>query len=304
MAERKAAGSANLENALTDSLLEWMSFRGLGRIANLPPDLVGEESGRRIVETMAVLGHVESADRDVWRVAPPVLAGLPANAQSWDAVLCGARTSGLLSRLGAACDRHGVGLRRSRVADAPEVIRISSFSCSALEAAAGEAEVIFQRDSAFTLLACTPSVEEWPRTPCPMVSGRVGTVRRFSRSNIRWVSSSLEEAVESQGGLFRIQRDWDWVSIIKMSADQSAYIDDRAGRLIVARKLKAAAWDAELGTFSVPGQLYPPRIIARALSMCSGTPPYFDKETRRVCFSNIPLGVVRLALEITGLRLA
>lgn len=304
MAERKAAGSADLENALTDALLEWMSFRGSGRIVNLPRDLVGETSARRITEMMAVLGHVEFVDTDIWRVAPPVLAGLPANGQSWNAILCGARTSGLLTRLGTACERHGVDLARSRVADTPELIRISSPSCSALEAAAGEAEVIFQRDSAFTLLACTPSVKEWPRTSCPMVSGRVGTVRRFSRSKIRWVASSLEEAVESQGGLFRIQRDWDWVSVIKMSYDQSAYIDDRAGRLIVARNLKAAAWDAELGTFSVPGQLYPPRVIARALSMCSGTAPYFDKGSRRVCFSSVPLVVVRLVLEITGLRLA
>ena len=289
---------------MTDILLEWMSFRGSGQVADLPPDLVGERSGRRMVESMAVLGHVEFVDRDAWRIAPPVLAGLPANGQSWDAVLCGARTSALRSRLGAACGRHGAEISMSRAADVPELIRISSPSCSALEAVAGEAGVLFQRDSAFTLLACIPSVKEWPRTPCPMVSGRVDTVRRFSRSRIGWTNSTLDEAAESRGGLFRIKRDWDWVSIIKMGTDKSAYIDDRAGRLVVAAKLKAALWDAELGTFSVPGQLFPPRVIARALSMCTGTPPYFDKENRRVCFSGVPPGVARLALEITGLRLA
>ena len=289
---------------MTDILLEWMSFRCSGRVADLPPDLVGQRSGRLMVETMAVLGHVEVVDRDAWRIAPPVLAGLPANGRSWEAVLCGARTSGLLSRLGAACGRYGAEISRSRVADVPELIRISSPSCSGLEAAAAEAGVVFQRDSAFTLLACTPSVKEWPRTPCPMVSGRVETVRRFSRSRIGWTNSTLDEAAESRGGLFRIKRDWDWVSIIKMGTDKSAHIDDRAGRLVVAAKLKAAMRDAELGTFSVPGQLYPPRVIARALSMCTGMPPYFDKENRRVCFSGVPPGVARLALEITGLRLA
>ena len=289
---------------MTDLLLEWMSFRGTGRVADLPPDLVGQESGRWIVETLTVLGHVEFVDKDRWRIVPPVLAGLPANGKSWDAVLCGARTSGLLSRLEASCGRHGAEMVTVPIADGPALIRVSSPRCSGLEAAADEAGVALQRNSAFTLLACTPAVKEWPRVPCPMVGGRVDTVRRFSRSRIGWTNSTLDEAKDSRGGLFRIKRDWDWVSIIKMGAESSAYIDDRAGRLIVAAKLKAASWDSELGTFSVPGQLFPPRVIARALSMCTGRPPRFDKAKRRICFDNLPHEVVTLTLAVTGLRLA
>ena len=288
---------------MMDVLLEWMSFRGTGRIADLPPDLVDEGSRRQIVETLAMLGHVEFMSRDIWRIAPPVLAGLPTNGVSWDAVLCGARTSGLLARLRAACGRFGAEISMSHAADGPTNFRVSSSRCSALEAAADEAEITFQRNSAFTLLACTPTIREWPRTPCAMVSGRVETVRRFSRSKLGWLDSSLDEARELQRGFFRIKRDWDWVSIIKMGAEKSAYIDDRAGRLIVAAKLKVVSWNPELGTFSIPRRLFPPRLIARALVLCEGTLPHFEQTSGRISYANVPLEIVRLALAITGLRL-
>ena len=290
---------------MTDVLLEWMSFRGSGRVADIPPDLIGEGSARWLVEGLAVLGHVEFMEPNTWRIAPPVLAGLPANGNiPGEAVLCGARTAGVLSRLGAACGQHGVAVSVSPVSDGPSVVHVRSSSCSALKTAANEAGLGFQGNAAFTLLACTPAIRDWPRTPCPMVSGRVETVRRFSRSKLVWTGSTLDEARESQRGFFRIKRDWDWVSIIKMGAERSAYIDDRAGRLLVAAKLKAASWDPEEGTFSVPRQLYPPRVIARALAMCAGTLPHFDRTRKRISFASVPLEIVRLALGITGLRQA
>ena len=288
---------------MTDVLLEWMSFRGSGRVADIPPDLIGEGSARWVVEELAILGHVEFVESNSWRIAPPVLAGLPTNGKlAGEAVLCGARTAGVLSRLRAACGQHGVAVSLPPVSGGPAVIRVSSSRRSALKAAANEAGLGFQGNAAFTLLACTPAIREWPRKPCPMVSGRVETVRRFSRSKLRWVDSTLDEARESQRGFFRIMRDWDRVSIIKMEAEKSAYIDDRAGRLLVAAKLKAASWDPEEGTFSIPSQLNPPRVIARALAMCAGTLPYFDQTSKRISFESVPLEIVRLALGITGLR--
>lgn len=71
-----------------------------------------------------------------------------------------------------------------------------------------------------------------------MVQGRVETVRRFSRSKMHWVSSTLAEAAGASAGFFRIQRDWDWVSLIKSSAQDAALIDDRAGRMAAAAKCK------------------------------------------------------------------
>ena len=289
---------------MMDALLEWMSYRHHGRIADLPESLLGERIPRTVVERMSVLGHVEFADKDRWRIAPPVLAGVSQSGDLLKAILCGARTTGFLSRLRASCERHGAVVSTAHRADMPALIDVTSSRCSALTVAADETGAVFQIDSPIALLACTPAVQDWPRTPCAMVRGRVETVYRFSRSKLEWVESTLDQARDSENGFFRIKRDWDWVSIIKMGSDRSAYIDDHAGRLIVARKVKAASWDTNTRTFSVPKQLAPPRLITRALAICSGKPPNHDPASGRVRFADVPAEVVKLTLAITGLRLS
>jgi hypothetical protein len=137
-----------------------------------------------------------------------------------------------------------------------------------------------------------------------MVGGRVDTVRRFSGSKREWVESSLAEANGVRRGFFRIKRDYDWVSILKSSPSDCAYIEDRAGRLIMASKLRLASWDSAARSFSLPIELYPPTLIARALALCTGTLPQFERSTRRISFGGVGTFMQRLALAITGLRLA
>src|SRR3546814_2874598 len=59
---------------------------------------------------------------------------------------------------------------------------------------------------------------------------------------MHWVSSTLAEAAAASTGFFRIQRDWDWVSLIKSSPQDAALIDDRAGRMAAAAKCKVVRW--------------------------------------------------------------
>lgn len=288
---------------MTDLLLEWMSFRGAGRFDDLPAELSDRVPARRTVEDLATLGHVEAEDAASWRVAPPVLAGLPGGEQLSGAVLCGARTPGVLGRLAAACEREGAQMSVTATPSRPSLIRVAAPSKAALAVAADAAGTAFQSDAAFTLLACTPTIRNWPRTPCAMAGGRVETVRRFSRSKISWVASTLAEANASKGGFFRIKRDWDWVSILKTGVAECAYVDDRVGRLVASAKLRAVSWDSASRTLSLPGQLYPPGTIARALTLCTGTLPRFDAASRRICFSSVHPEILRLTLAITGLRL-
>jgi hypothetical protein len=137
-----------------------------------------------------------------------------------------------------------------------------------------------------------------------MVGGRVETVRRFSRSRIGWIASTLAEASAARSGFFRIKRDWSWVSLLKTDVSECAYIDDRAGRHAAAAKLKAASWTAGSGTLDLPGQLYPPAPIARALTLCTGFLPQYDAASRRISFSGVPPELLRLTLATTGLKLA
>lgn len=288
---------------MSDLLLEWMSFRKSGDVEDVPPDLAGGTRPQRIVDDLSRLGHLETVDATSWKIAPPVLAGMPHDcATPATAVLCGARTPGVLSKLGDACQDTGIEMMTIAVANRPSVVRLVSTSRQAMTAAAAQAGIPLQEDAAFTLLACLPAIRQWPRTPCPMVAGRVDTVRQFSRSKLTWIDSTLPEATEASSGLYRIKRDWDWVTILKSNVTDCARIDDRAGRFIVAARRRQAKWDAQAQTLSFPLQLNPPVIIARALILCTGALPVYGD--RRVQFGGITPAVLRMALAITGLRLA
>lgn len=288
---------------MSDLLLEWMSFRNSGRVEDVPPDLAGSTRVQRIVDDLSMLSHLEATNATSWQIAPPVLAGVPHDsAKPTTAVLCGARTPGVLSRLSDACRDTGAEMMTIPVANRPTIVRLISASRHELTATATRAGLPFQSDAAFTLLACLPAISQWPRTSCAMVAGRVETVLSFSRSKMAWVESSLSEATTSDTGLFRIKRDWDWVTILKASRTDCAQVEDRAGRFIVAARRRQARWKAETQTLSFPIQLYPPGIIARALTLCSGALPLYGD--RRVHFRGVTPAVLNLALAITGLRLA
>jgi hypothetical protein len=287
---------------MSDLLLEWLSFRGKGRLNDLPAGLV-QGAPRRILDDLSMLGHVEVPDTSSWQVTPPALAGLPLDDGEPSAILCGARTPAVTGRVASACGIVGARMTVAPVLNRPSRICVSAPSVRLLADAAEHAGIVFQNNAAYTLLACLPGIRDWPRQPCQMVAGRVETVRRFSGSRREWVESSLAEANAVRRGFFRIRRDWDWVSILKSGPTECAYIEDRVGRLLMASKLRLVSWDGVTRLFGMPIELFPPGLIARALALCTGTLPQFDRASRRIMFGGVDAAMQRLALAITELRL-
>ena len=289
---------------MTDRALEWMSYRRSGKLGDLTRDMIGTSNERYFLNDMVTLGHAERTAWNAWRIAPPVLAGLATDGE-FSAVLCGARTPKLLKSLEAACDAPGTRLSTGHHGARPATIIVAASSAQLLADAATRARITLQNDAALRILACTPSIRQWPRTPCPMVQGRVdeGAVRRFSKSKMRWVPSTLPEAASATKGFFRIKRDWDQVSLIKTSVQEAAQIDDHAGRMAAAARCKAVHWPPDSEMLSLPAQLYPPDIMARGLALCSGELPHFDRETRQIAFAGVSQEHLKLFLALTGLRL-
>jgi hypothetical protein len=288
---------------MSDELLEWMSYRGQGRIDELPSASVGAAQ-HRAIDNLSVLGHAETLGPLTWRIAAPCLAELPSGPGARHAaVLCGARTPGVLARLQAACEAGNGAIATTAADGLPSVVEVECRSRSGLRRVAALAGIPLQDDAAFTLLACLPAIQAWPRQPCPMIGGRVKAVRRFAREQLRWVEASLAEAAAARLGFFRIQRDYDWVSLLKLAPSESAYIDDRAGRLFVAAKLPAVSWDPATLSLRLPFALMPPASMARALALCTGRVPQYDRTARQVAFEGVNAAMLRLTLVITGLRL-
>jgi hypothetical protein len=287
---------------MSEQLLEWMSFKGFGEVQDLPAQLTGDSRAQHLADDLSMLGHIEMTALTTWRIAPPVLAELPGELEEpITAVLCGARTAGVLAKLENACRRTEVEIDVTRQENRPSVVALRAATRQALTDTANRAGVPLQRNAAFTLLSCLPTISAWPRTPCAMVAGRVDKVSRFSRSKLAWVESSLADATNAHAGLFRIKREWDSVTIVKSNDHGCARIDDRAGRLLVAAKCRVARWDAKTHTLSLPLQLYPPALIARSLALCSGGLPAVAQ--RHLHFSGVTPTLLNVALSITGLRI-
>jgi hypothetical protein len=290
---------------MTDRLLEWLSYRGTGRTSDLPADLLPGDGPHRVVADLAVLGHVEQQPDNRWRVAPPVLAaigdGLDENAS---AVLCGARTRGLIDRLTEACATHGASLQRISQGKRPDCVLVTAPTTSDLCAITAAASLNWQRDAAFTLLASLPTISDWPRSHCQMVAGKVKGVRRFSKSRLQWMTSDLDEAQQAGRGLFLIKRDWTSIVLLKEAKDSQSEIDLPAGRLVVAAGTRKLHVDLKSRSLRIPWALNPPVLISRALALCSGTLPEIRRERKELVFRGVTNRMARLAAAVLGLRVA
>ncbi len=286
---------------MTDMVLQWMSFRRSGKITDIPADLSGGTTGGRLFDDFVTLGHAERIGPDGWQIAPPVLAVLPRQ-RGFAAVLCGARTPNLLESLDQASTSTGARMTSERQVARPDTITISASSLNALAEAAAEAGIVLQVDAGLRMLACTPSIREWPRSACQMVEGRVDSVLRFSRSRLRWVNSTLAEATSAQEGFFRIKRDWNQVSLLKSTPTRASRINERAGRLAAVAKCRVVGWTSSGGVLTLPAWLYPPSTIARGLALCSGHLPGFDREKMEITFSGVQPEHLRIFLALTRLR--
>jgi len=290
---------------MTDRLLEWMSYRERGQRNDLPKNLLSSSNPFRMLEDLSLLAHVEIQQDGSWQVAPPAFAVIGDESDGGKtAILCGARTQGVLERLTKACELNGGELRRHQQTDRPQCIIVAAPSASALSAIANVSGIPRQRDAGFTLLACLPPIRDWPRISCPMVAGKVAEVKRFSKVDLHWLPSSLEEASQAVRGLFRIKRDWNWITLIKSGKDTQSQIDVYAGRLAAAAGARKIRLNMSSRTLCIPVTLKPPTVISRALTLCSGMLPVVDRENWQFVFRDVPIRTAHLAISITGLRVA
>jgi hypothetical protein len=290
---------------MTERLLEWISYRENGHADDLPAEMLSENGPYRILADLEMLGHLETRTDHRWRVAPPVLAAIGDESDgSSAAVLCGARTRGLMDRLSRSCDSRDAGIQIIPQARRPDCVLVTASSASDICAIAAASAVNWQRDAAFTLLASLPTIAQWPRTPCEMVAGKVERVRRFSKSNLLWTESSLEEAQQAVRGLFLIKRDWSSIVLLKDGRDSQFEIDMHAGRLAVAAGVRKLRVDFNSRSLRIPIALKPPTLISRALALCSGLLPEVARENRELIFRGITGRIAHLAVSILGLRVA
>lgn len=225
------------------------------------------------------LGHAEFFRKDFqngWCVVPPVLA-CARNQAGAVGILCGARTDNLLARIeDAAADLH---ITATSQPECPDRIEIIAGDQRQLQQIAESAELYFQAEATRMLLAAAPPIDNWQlRTPAELPFGTDWEVGRFSAGKLGWTFATADEARSASFGLFRFQMAYQPQYYLRFRG--KAYkIPVQVGKYIVLRKRRrrVVSYDPGNQTLSVPVSCRPPLLIDRALTLCTGFIPRFER---------------------------
>jgi hypothetical protein len=253
------------------------------------------------------LGHVEFFARTCekrWRVAPPILAA-HAVGDGNRAVLCGARSPELCQRVvraaGSLCHET------CDFPDVPQVIRISASHRAALASVATNAGICFQHDAPFAILSCLPPCDppSGGQSQSEYPSGKDWTVKEFDAAALQWQPTDRRSAQTAQTGLFRFCISFQPPLYFLRWAGASYKVPRAVGVYVLLQRTRrrVVRYDCAARALSLPGTCQPPRLLERALVLCSGFPPSFDPATSRVTYSDVPPDIARLAADLLRQRL-
>jgi hypothetical protein len=295
-----------------DELLFWLSARREGswhQFRSSVEEIVAADDERgdslpvyqKIRFGLEQLGHVEFASRGReggWRVAPPVLA-VSRQQNGFVGIACGARTPGLMRRLQ---EQAGTRLDISTKGIYPSVARLVSPEAESLSRIASDAGFEFQLDTPVRLASCMPRIDRLPGSkPAALPFGRDFEVARFAleRRHCKWMPSSDAEAARNREGLYRFVRFQTPEYFLKIG-NRVLKVDGQTGKffLLAIRGRQVLRYDRSKDVLRVPAICHPPLLVDRALVLCTGYLPEYDRASRMLVYTGIPEEVAGLAASI------
>jgi hypothetical protein len=252
--------------------------------------------------TLQRLAHVEfyaGAGENDWRVAPPCIAATRSAAGAIG-VLTGARSQKLLGRLSSAA---GSALEVSAAENCPDCIRVIGADCTVLENIAAAAGIMFQNDATICLLCSLPSLESAGSRPrCELPFGDEWRVKRFSPSKLHWSEALPGEVQSARLSLFCFSRRHERLYYL-CHRGMASKVSGSAGKYLALkhRRRRIISYDAATMRLSIPAICRPPVLIERALNLCSGTLPAYERRGASPAllhYSGISASVARLVFSL------
>lgn len=248
------------------------------------------------------LAHVEFFARDCekgWCVTPPTLAAHPVP-DGVRAILCGARSPALRERVLGIGEKVGCETLDSR--GVPEVIRLVARDTSVLAEVAAQTGVYFQSDAPLAILSYLPPCDPPLGThrSCEFPQGADWSIHQFNALNLTWRKIERRQAQTERFGLLRFLIHFHrpryflrWKgATFELPPAVALYALLRRHRCVILR------YDPTARSLSVPAICRPPRLLERALVLCSGLPPSYDAATVRLSYIDVPSDVARFAAEL------
>jgi hypothetical protein len=289
-----------------DLALRWMSETGAGPVSDLRDRLAwlahtadlavpGTATGRWLRD-LSALGHAEiDWPHDRWAVAPAVITPLPCS--DGTAVLAGARRAGLLERL-QSTDLSVLTCRPDPAPGdlpVPTAVLLQYDSAAGLQAAAADARIRFSGCAARKLAERLPPLRPGPEAPPP--AGGNETLERLDQG-----MSFVPAGADRDDGLYRLRLQGRSTHLSLLDgvwrhcdlADGTFAEYARRGGISVMRwRPERDACDGPVGTVFVDWGAPLPPLHARALTLCSGLPPWFSRAARTAVYTNIPADVAQ-----------
>lgn len=301
----------------TDALLFWLSARREGswrqfRAAVEELNDSGERGGEmdegfqahhRLRLDFDGLAHAEFFARDCeagWRIAPPTLAA-HAHGPRVRAVLCGARSAGLVDRViqhaqAQGCEAHFLS-------GEPTAVWLSAGNNAALAEVARHSGVLFQADAPLAILShLSPYVPASGAQPATLPEGRGWRIREFHPNSLGWQTIDRTRARTASTALLEFQLYDRWHYFLRRGGLVIELPRAEALYVFLRRRRGLLRHEPASGTFSVPGTCRPPRLLERALVLCSGKPASFA--AGRLNYTEIPTSIARLAADLLGQTLS
>ncbi len=247
------------------------------------------------------LAHVEFFARDCeegWRVAPPTFAAhaMPGGVR---AVLCGARSPALRERVLRIGEKVGCETLDSPCV--PEVIRLVAPDTSTLADLAPQAGVCFQFDAPLAILSHLPACAPPPRgsKQAELPVGADWHIREFDANGLCWRRTDRRRVEIARTGLFEFQHYQQWIYFLRRKG-----ITFKMGRgtalyaLLSRSRRDLLHYSTSTHALRLPAICRPPRLLERALVLCSGLPPTYDAATACLTYADVPPEIARLVAEL------
>jgi hypothetical protein len=247
------------------------------------------------------LAHAEFFARDCeegWRVAPPTFAAhaMPAGVR---AVLCGARSPAVCERVLRIGEKVGCETLDSPCA--PEVIRLLAPDTSTLAEVATQAGVCLQTDAPLAILSHLPRCDRPSRgsKQAELPVGADWRIREFDGTGLCWRRTDRRRVELARTGLFEFQHYQQWIYFLRRNG-----VTFKMGRgtalyaLLSRSRRDLLRYYASTQTLCLPAICRPPRLLERALVLCSGLPPTYDAATACLTYADVPPEIASLAAEL------
>lgn len=246
------------------------------------------------------LAHVEffAADcEDGWRIAPPTLA-THVVASGVRGVLCGARSPALCQRAVRAAEKlDGTVMNSLKV---PDVIRIAAKDMSTLAELSTQMGIRFQHDAPLAILSHLPPCDPPARmrSPSEFPQGSDWIIHEFDTPKLAWRKIERHQAQAGRFAVLRFLIHFQRPRYFMRWKEKTFEMPRAVALYALLRRYRhdVLRYDCDAAALTVPAICRPPRLLERALVLCSGLPPVYANG--QLTYSEVPPEIARLAAEL------